>query len=215
MTSPNNDEDWRSQGSREHTRVLILEDVPRDADLMVRELRRAGLTPEVHMVIGRQEYMQELDLVLADCSLPQFSATEALQIFNQSQTDAAFIIVSGTIGEERAVEHMKLGADDYLLKDRLARLGPAVQQALKKRQLLEERRRAQKALYCIEKRYRDLFLKMSNGVVVYTVKDEGRDFVISDISPGAERIEKIEKRLVLGKSVHQVFPGTSFKKCFM
>jgi signal transduction histidine kinase/PleD family two-component response regulator len=214
MTSMDNNENRMGQGSREPARVLILEDVQRDADLMVRELQRTGLTPEVRVVVGRREFEQELerfapDLILSDCTLPQFSATEALQIFNQSRTDAAFIIVSGTIGEESAVEHMKLGADDYLLKDRLARLGPAVRQALEKRQLLEERRRAQQALRRSEKCYSKLFLKMSNGVVVYTVKDEGRDFLISDLNPAVERIEKIDRRSVLGKSVRQVFPGVA------
>ena len=212
MTSSANEGNRTVQEPRDPVRVLILEDVPRDADLMVRELRRACFAPEIRVVMDRQEFVQELerfapDLILADCALPQFSAAEALEIFNQRSTDAAFIIVSGTIGEESAVQHMKLGADDFLLKDRLARLGPAVQQALEKRQLVEERRRAQQALRRSEKRYRELFLKMSNGVAVYTVKDGGRDFVISDLNPAVERIEKIEKRSVLGQSVHQAFPG--------
>lgn len=102
---------------------------------------------------------------------------------------------------------MKLGANDYLLKDRLTRLGTAVKQVQEKKQLIEERRRSRHALLKSKKRYRELFLKMSNGVVVYTVKDEGRDFVISDLNPAVERIEKVEKQSVLGKSVQQVFPG--------
>lgn len=212
MTSAANIENRTAHELRAPTRVLILEDVPRDANLMVQALKKAGLTLDVRVVMDRHEYVRELEqftpnLILADCTLPQFSATEALQIFNQNPIDAAFIIVSGTIGEESAVQHMKLGADDYLLKDRLARLGPAVKQAIEKKQLIEERRRSQQALRNSEKRYRELFLKMSDGVLVYTVKDQGRDFVISDLNPAVERIEKVEKQSVLGKNVRQVFPG--------
>jgi PAS domain S-box-containing protein len=193
-------------------RVLILEDEPRDADLMARELRRAGLAPEVRVVRSRPKYIEALesftpDLILADCSLPQLSASDALLIRNQSAAEAVFIIVSGTIKEDQAVACMKLGAADYLLKDRLARLAPAVLRALEKRQLVVESHRTQQALRRSERRYRELFQKMSNAVVVYTVVDEGRDFVFSDLNPAAERIEKIKRQEVLGKSVREVFPG--------
>jgi two-component system, cell cycle sensor histidine kinase and response regulator CckA len=193
-------------------RVLILEDEPRDADLLARELNRAGMAPEVRIVKGRPEYVEALktfapDLILADCSLPHFSASEALLIRNQSAAEAVFIIVSGTIEEDQAVESMKLGAADYLLKDRLARLVPAVQQALEKKRLLDESRRNRQALQRSERRFRELFLKMSNAVVVYTVVDAGRDFVLSDLNPAAERIEKIQRQAVLGKSVQEIFPG--------
>jgi signal transduction histidine kinase len=197
---------------RASIRVLILEDQPRDADLMTRELHRAGLAPEVRVVRGRPDYIEALksfapDLILADCSLPQFNASEALQVRNQIAAEAVFIIVSGTIKEEQAVECMKHGAADYLLKDRLTRLAPAVLKALEKKQLMDEGRRTRQALHRSETRYRELFLKISNAVVVYTVVDDGRDFVFSDLNPAAERIEKIQRQAVLGKSVQVVFPG--------
>jgi two-component system cell cycle sensor histidine kinase/response regulator CckA len=146
MTEPHRPENPLAAGPHAPARVLVLEDVPRDADLIVRQLRRAGLTPEIRVVSGRREFIEQLeafvpDLILADYSLPQFEAPEALQILNQSPIDAAFIIISGTIGEEKAAECIKLGAADYLLKDRLTRLAPAVLQAMEKKDLRSETRR--------------------------------------------------------------------------
>ena len=115
-------------------KVLILEDRPADAALMVHELRRAGFDPMWRRVETETEYLAHLqsglDVILADYSLPQFDALRALQLLREHGWDTPFLIVSGNIGEELAVSAMKQGAADYLLKDRLARLGPAVARAL-------------------------------------------------------------------------------------
>ncbi len=146
MPDPQNPENRSTTNRHGPSRVLILEDLPRDADLIVRELRRSGLTPKIRIVGSRQDYIKALktfapDMILADYNLPQFDAPEALQILNESASDAAFIIVSGTIGEEKAAECIKLGAADYLLKDRLTRLAPAILQAMEKKNLLYETQR--------------------------------------------------------------------------
>jgi len=130
--------------------VLILEDHEDDAALMLRELRREGYTLEWDWVQTEAEYLARLqehnfDLILADYSLPQFDALRALDVVRTRALDVPFIIVSGSISEEVAVDCMKQGAADYLLKDRLSRLGPAVTQALRARQLRDEKRRAEKA----------------------------------------------------------------------
>lgn len=131
-------------------RVLILEDRHEDAELMLHGLRRAGFDPVWRRVDTEEDYLARLDsaldLILADYKLPGFDAVRALQRLQERGLDIPFIVVSGTISEEIAVECMKQGAADYLLKDRLARLGPAVAQALEQRRLSTERKEAQKAL---------------------------------------------------------------------
>jgi len=131
-------------------KVLIVEDNSADAELVVRELRRAGFDPDWQRVDTEAEYLErlhsELDLVLSDYVMPQFSGLRALELLKLRGLDIPFIIVSGTIGEDTAVAAMKLGAADYLLKDRLARLGVAVTNAMTESRLRRERRQADEAL---------------------------------------------------------------------
>jgi PAS domain S-box-containing protein len=125
-------------------KVLIAEDNPADADLVVRELRRAGFEPEWQRVDTEAAFLERLhdglDLVLSDYQMPQFNGLRALELLNQSGLDVPLIIVSGTIGEDTAVAAMKQGAVDYLIKDRLTRLGSAVSHALESSRLRTERR---------------------------------------------------------------------------
>ena len=127
-------------------RVLILGDRPADAELALDELRRAGFEPDWRRVETEPEYLGQLDpaldLILADYGLPQLGAPRALQLLRARGLDIPFIVVSGEVGDEPAVESMKQGAADYLLKDRLARLGPAVTQALHAKRLRGARQRA-------------------------------------------------------------------------
>jgi DNA-binding NtrC family response regulator len=145
--------------------VLILEDRPDDAELMLHALRRAGFAPAWRRVQTDADYLTQLhadlDVILADYSLPQFDALRALQLLQERGLDIPFIIVSGTIGEELAVVAMKQGATDYLLKDRLARLGQAVVQALEQRQLREAKRQA-------EEKYRAIFDNAVEGIFQIT-----------------------------------------------
>ncbi len=131
-------------------RVLLLEDRRADAELALYELRRSGFAPEWQLAETEAEYLAALDpaldLILADYSLPQFDALRALELMRARGLDIPFIIVSGTIGEEVAVAAMRQGAADYLLKDRLARLGAAVERALEQRRLRIEMQRAEAAL---------------------------------------------------------------------
>src|SRR2546425_11674375 len=131
-------------------RLLILEDRPEDAELALRELRRAGFDPSWRRVDDEAGFKAnldpELDLILADYHQPQFDALRALKLMQQAGLDIPFVIVSGAIGEEIAVAAVRQGAIDYVLKDRLARLGTAVQNALEQSQLRRRQREAQRAL---------------------------------------------------------------------
>ncbi|SDS16276.1 response regulator [Opitutus sp. GAS368] len=131
-------------------KVLLAEDNPRDVELTLRELRRAGFEPEWHQVDTEAAYLAQLhdglDLVLSDFHMPQFTGFRALELLQQRGLEVPFILVSGTIGEDTAVEAMRRGATDYLLKDRLSRLGSAVTHALTENRLRGERRKAEEAL---------------------------------------------------------------------
>ena len=99
--------------------LLLHEDSPADAELMIETLREAGFDPTFRRVDSKAAYLRELDqppdFILSDYSLPQFTAREALQLLQERGLDLPFIIVSGCIGEDMAVECMKAGAADYLL----------------------------------------------------------------------------------------------------
>lgn len=125
----------KRSGSSE-LRILILEDVATDAELMERELRDAGIASSSKRVKTKAAFLKELEdfaptVILADYTLPGFDGMSALSLVRERNPDVPFIFVSGTIGEERAVEALKMGATDYVLKDKLARLGPTVHRALK------------------------------------------------------------------------------------
>ena len=116
-------------------RVLHIEDSSEDSELVAQLLNSAGLPCKLQRVENRGQVFdalenQNFDLILADCRLPNFSGLAALEIAHALKPDVPFIFVSGTIGEETAIESLRNGATDYVLKDRLSRLAPAVRRAL-------------------------------------------------------------------------------------
>ncbi|QYZ66280.1 MAG: histidine kinase [Gammaproteobacteria bacterium (ex Lamellibrachia satsuma)] len=132
-------------------RVLIIEDSEDDALLLVRELRKGGYTPSFQRVDSPQEVKAALerdqwDLVITDHNMPQFSSTDALRLAKTHQPDIPIIIVSGSIGEEVAVQAMKAGAHDYLMKDNLKRLIPAVERELRDADTRRAHRRAEEEI---------------------------------------------------------------------
>jgi signal transduction histidine kinase len=140
-------------------RVLLVEDSEHDATLVLAELKRSGYDVVSERVYSADALTatlagREWDLVIADYSMPSFTGLEALKIVRTSGFDLPFIVVSGTIGEDVAVAAMKAGAHDYLIKDRLARLAPAVERELREAADRRERRHAESALRESEDRYR-------------------------------------------------------------
>lgn len=139
-------------------RTLIVEDSEDDAQLLLRQLRSAGYDPQFVRVESREDMQQALDneewdLVISDYHLPSFDAPAALGVLRGHGVDLPFIVVSGAIGEETAVEAMKAGANDYLMKSNLARLGPAIERELREAEQREQRRRAERA---VRRRNREL-----------------------------------------------------------
>jgi two-component system, cell cycle sensor histidine kinase and response regulator CckA len=126
-------------------RVLILEDNPADAELLERELRKAGFAFVASRVDTREAYERELDegkpdIVFSDYAMPSFDGMTALRLLRDRTQETPFLFVSGFIGEERAIEALRDGATDYVLKDRMGRLAPAVRRALRETAREAERR---------------------------------------------------------------------------
>ena len=178
--------------------LLVLEDNPSDAELMIHELRRADFEPVWKRVETEGDFLTALDpaldLILADYHLPQFDGLRALKLVQESKLGIPLLLVSGTVGEEFAVEAMKKGAADYLLKDRLARLGPAVKQVLERKQVEEK-------LAVSENELRSLFAAMTDVVFVFDA--DGRYLEIAPTNP-VNLYHPAED--LLGKTVHEVLP---------
>ncbi|MGZ8198102.1 MAG: PAS domain-containing protein, partial [Burkholderiales bacterium] len=184
-------------------RVLLVEDQARDAELILHTLERAGYAPTSHCVDSEPDYIGALeskpDIVLCDHALPQFDSVRALQLLQTVGGDIPFIIVSGQIGEEDAVKAMHRGADDYLLKDRLARLGPAVAAALERRRLRAEAQHSAEQLQETRERHRLfldhrpelLFMKDRQGRYLHVNREFLRAFGLDPVDVIGRRDDEI------------------------
>ncbi len=149
--------------------ALIVEDSEPDAELLLLELRRCGYEVTYRRVQTAAEMKQALaetawDVVLSDFNLPQFDATRALATLKQAQLDIPFIIISGTVGEETAVASLQAGANDFLLKGKLARLSPAIERGMRGQRNRQAVRETERALRESEDRYRLIIETTNEGV---------------------------------------------------
>ena len=138
--------------------ILIVDDNPANLRLLSQMLFEQGYG--VRAVTSGSRALESVratppDLILADWSLPQFSGLRALQLMRECGLDIPFVIVSGSIGEEAAVDATRQGAYDYVLKDRPARLGQAVTRALEEKRVRDDKRQAERALRESEKRLQE------------------------------------------------------------
>jgi PAS domain S-box-containing protein len=167
-------------------RVLLVEDRDSDAEIVLRELRNGGFAPEWERVETEAAFLDSLqrdfDIILSDYSMPQFDGLRALALVKRRAPEIPFILVSGTMGEETAVAAMKQGATDYLLKDRLARLGSAVTRALEQSGLRRHKVRAEEASRESEERMRSVLESALDCVI--TMDHQGR---VIEFNPAAER----------------------------
>jgi two-component system, cell cycle sensor histidine kinase and response regulator CckA len=169
-------------------RVLMVEDSATDAKLVVQALRAPGSTVETERVEDADALRAALehkawDVVISDWSMPGFSGLAALEIVKSSGLDLPFIIVSGTMGEEAAVDAMRAGAHDYVLKDKLVRLRPAVERELRDRDDREARRAAEKNARAQETRFRALIENSADAITMST-----RDGTLLYVSPSLARM---------------------------
>ena len=157
--------------------ILQLEDSVLDADLELAQLTRAGLGFEAHRVETRADFALALDrssfdVILADFNLPNFNGLDALAIARVKAAETPFIFVSGMLGEEIAIDSLKNGATDYVLKMRMERLAPAITRALAELNERRERRRAESALQETEGRFRNM--AESAPVIIWTADEDKR-----------------------------------------
>jgi PAS domain S-box-containing protein len=183
--------------------VLQVEDSESDADMVLRLLRQAGYDVHDERVENADEMKAALDkqaweVIIADFALPRFNGPSALALLQQTGLDIPFIVVSGTVGEEVAVAMMKAGAHDYLMKDRLLRLVPAIEREIREAQIRRERRQAQAELQASEQRFRALIEHSAD--VISTLTAEG---VILYQSPAILS--------VLGYQPNEVFGRNAFE----
>ena len=170
--------------------ALIVEDRAADAKLVARELERAGFDPKWKRVETEEQYVSLLEaapeVIVADYTMPKFGAMRALEVLQKKGLDIPFIIVSGSIGEDVAVEAMRHGAADYLRKDRLGRLGPAVNNALEQSRSRKESKRAAAELHSTHEQLRHLLAH--SPAVIYSLKIEDHRVTPTVVSGNIERL---------------------------
>lgn len=162
-------------------RILMLEDEAEAAEINARALSKAGLVCHTQRVATRQAFLEALDafrpdLVLADFKLPGFDGGEALRLLRERHPEIPFILVTGALSDDAAAELIKAGAADFVLKDRLARLGPAVRMALAARADATRRQAAEAEARAFEARYRGLFESSRDGIVQIDLRGRLTEF---------------------------------------
>jgi PAS domain S-box-containing protein len=188
-------------------RVLILEDRSEDAELLIDELRRSYFEPEWRRVESEPEFTIHLGwrpaVILANCNLPLLASARALELVREHNLDTIpFIVVSAPSDEAVAVAMLRKGATDFLLKDRLARLGPAVRRALGETKLRDGIRRAEQALRASDVRFSSF---MNNSPALAFIKDQ--DGRILYINNTCEQVWGITLSNCFGKTNHQIWPA--------
>jgi PAS domain S-box-containing protein len=180
-------------------RILLVEDSEEDSFFLTRELRRAGFDPTTERVASAETMIAALDrgpwdIVISDYVLPGFGGLEALAIFKEKNLDVPFLLVSGHIGEDLAVAAMQAGADDYLMKDRLARLGAAVRRALERAEIRRAHKRSMEALATSEERFRQLAENIGAAFLMLEKPAGAARVVVSYVSPAYEVIWGLSSR---------------------
>jgi PAS domain S-box-containing protein len=198
-------------------RILMLEDSQTDVELILRLLKKEKLHFESRIANDKTAFIQALDqfkphIVLADNSLPQFNAADALAIVRQWSLHLPFVLVTGTVSEEFAADIIKMGADDYILKDRLNRLPAAIEASLKQNHAAREKHEAELRLIQSEENYRTLVERVSDAFIAL---DKDWNYTYMNKRTG-EMIGRNPADLI-GKCVWDEFPdavGSATYKAF-
>ncbi len=198
---------------RPRLKLLVVEDSEADFSLHVRNLTKHGTVADFHRVdtlAALETALQDhaWDAVISDYSLPQLEFTQVLALVRRKLPDVPFILVSGSIGEEAAVELLRQGVWDFVWKDRPARLSQALVHCLEEARGRSIRLEAERALRASESRYRSLFENMLDGYAharIIRERGEAVDWVYVDVNPAFERLTGF--RDVVGKRLTDVIPG--------
>jgi putative two-component system response regulator len=185
--------------------ILIVEDVPTDAELCQREVRKVIGSCQFQVVETRHEYLAALreflpDVILCDYSMPGFDGLSALRLALEYYPETPFIMVTGSVTENVAVECMKAGAWDYIIKEHIKRLGPAVLNAMEKRQTLMTKRKAEEereaAYRALDKALNDSITAMSKMVEMRDPYTAGHQTKVADLSVAIARELKLPEEHV-------------------
>lgn len=200
--------------SGKQLRILILEDIMTDAELSERELHKGKILFNSRRVETREGFLKELkefqpDLILSDYSLPSFDGMAALKIVREKFPEIPFIFVTGAMGEEWAIETLKSGATDYVLKHHLSRLVPAVHRALREVEARVERKQAEVALRESEHRIKNVLNSIHAGIII--IDAETRKIV--DANPAAIRMIGTAKDEVIGSICHRFICPAEQGRC--
>ena len=193
--------------------VLLVEDSQADAELVLLELRRGGYEPMAQRVDTARTMQEALDrqrwdLVIADHVMPGFSSKEALALVKKKNLDLPFIIVSGHIRQDEAAAVMAAGAHDYVMKDRLARLGPAVKRELREGEVREARKLSEEALRESEERFR-FIVESATDYAIFTLDMNG---LITSWNLGAQWILGYGEHEIIGQNGRIFFLPEDRKK---
>jgi len=188
-------------------RLLLLEDSADDAELTIAALERDGLVFEKRVVATRDEYLAALDegpwsAIISDYHLPGFTGIEALRLLRERDADLPFIVHSGTIGEGRAVEAMRAGANEYVMKDDLGRLAPAIEREIRDADARRQRKRLERELKAAEARYHRAFRNAPIGICSADAKG-----FITDANDEYCRMVGKPAGIVVGSHFTSLIPG--------
>jgi two-component system cell cycle sensor histidine kinase/response regulator CckA len=186
-------------------RILHLEDDPHDAEIVGQALVQGGIAADIVRVDNRHAFETEVraggyDVIFSDYRLPSYDGASALAFARQERPDVPFVLISGVVGEDAAIGSLLDGATDYVLKDRLSRLVPSVQRALREAENRRARRRAEEALQTSEQRYRRLFESSEDGILLLA-PGSGR---ILDVNPAAVELLGFTAEQLLGRTAVEV-----------
>jgi two-component system cell cycle sensor histidine kinase/response regulator CckA len=192
-------------------RILHLEDNARDAELIKHRLQSGGIAADIQLATSREEFADALnrdgfDLVLCDYNLPGYDGISALQLARHVRPDASVIMISGSVGEDEAVKCLQSGATDYLLKQRLDRLVPAVSRALKDADDRRSRMRTEAALQERERRLSSIFEAVDDMLFYIEVEAPGTYRMVS-VNPAFVATTGLQTERVIGKTFDAVFPA--------
>lgn len=195
--------------------VLSLEDSDLDFEIICEKLITAGYNLNMSRAETEQEFTlliqnNTYEIILADYSLPQFDAFEALKLCQVHCPDTPFICVSGAIGETMSIELLKNGATDYVVKDQLERLPLAIKRALKEAKEQKEKKQVEQSLFISEEKYRTIFENVQD--VFYQTDLKG---IILEISPSIKNFSKLTRNEIIGKSVYELYFEPDERETFL